>query len=147
MLYGAYAFAEKLGVRFYLHGDVVPDGKITFAIPQLDETHKPIFNLRGVNPWGWHPQGIDAWSTDDYKALLTQLAKLRMNFIGIHCYPEGHPLAEPTVWHGLPGDFDATGKVQNSYPSRYFNTLHTPKAEKYIPTKDKRLCLWWINVV
>ena len=135
VLYGAYAFAEKLGVRFYLHGDVVPDGKVTFAIPQLDETHKPIFNLRGVNPWGWHPQGIDAWSTDDYKAVLTQLAKLRMNFIGIHCYPEGHPLAEPTVWHGLPGDFDTTGKVQNSYPSRYFNTLHTPKAEKYIPTK------------
>ena len=135
VLYGAYAFAEKLGVRFYLHGDVIPDGKVTFAIPQLDETHKPIFNLRGVNPWGWHPQGIDAWSTDDYKAVLTQLAKLRMNFIGIHCYPEGHPLAEPTVWHGLPGDFDTAGKVQNSYPSRYFNTLHTPKAEKYIPTK------------
>lgn len=25
VLHGAYAFAEKLGVRFYLHGDVVPD--------------------------------------------------------------------------------------------------------------------------
>ena len=112
VLYGAYAFAEKLGVRFYLHGDVIPDGKIPFAIPQLDETHKPIFNLRGVNPWGWHPQGIDAWSTDDYKALLTQLARLRMNFIGIHCYPEGHPLAEPTVWHGLPGDFDTTERCR-----------------------------------
>ena len=135
VLYGAYAFAEKLGVRFYLHGDVVPDGKIPLAIPQLNETCKPIFALRGVNPWGWHPQGIDAWNADDYKAILTQLAKLRMNFIGIHSYPEGLPLAEPTVWHGLSGDFDASGQVQNSYPSRYFNTLHTPKAEKYIPTR------------
>ena len=27
-LYGAYRLAEHLGVRFYLHGDVVPDGKI-----------------------------------------------------------------------------------------------------------------------
>jgi len=135
VLYGAYAFAEKLGVRFYLHGDVVPDGKIPLVIPPLNENHKPIFSLRGVNPWGWHPQGIDAWSTDDYKAVLTQLAKLRMNFIGIHSYPEGHPLAEPTVWHGLSVDFDATGKVKNSYPSRYFNTLHTPQAENYIPTR------------
>jgi hypothetical protein len=135
VLYGAYAFAEKLGVRFYLHDDVVPDEKIPFTIRELDETHKPIFILRGVNPWGWHPQGIDAWSTDDYKALLTQMVKLRMNFIGIHCYPEGHPLAEPTVWHGLAGDFDSTGKVHRSYPSRYFNTLHTPKEESYIPTR------------
>ena len=27
-LYGAYALAEKLGVRFYLHGDVIPDEQI-----------------------------------------------------------------------------------------------------------------------
>ena len=39
VLYGAYAFAEKLGVRFYLHGDVIPDEKIPFALPVLDETH------------------------------------------------------------------------------------------------------------
>ena len=25
VLYGAYRYAERLGVRFYLHGDVVPD--------------------------------------------------------------------------------------------------------------------------
>jgi hypothetical protein len=141
VLYGAYAFAEKLGIRFYLHGDVIPDGKIPLVIPQLNESHKPIFNLRGVNPWGWHPQGIDAWSTDDYKVLLTQLARLRMNFIGIHCYPEGHPLAEPTVWHGLTGDFDSTGKVHSSYLSRYFNTLHTPKAENYVPTRTSDFSL------
>jgi len=40
VLYGAYAFVGKLGVRFYLHGDVVPDGKIPFTIPQLDETYR-----------------------------------------------------------------------------------------------------------
>ena len=122
-LYGAYAFAEKLGVRFYLHGDVIPDERIPFAIPKLDETHRPLFGLRGVNPWGSHPFGFDAWGADDYKAVFTQLAKLRMNFLGIHCYPEGHPYAEPTVWHGLPGDFDAQGRVRLSYVSHYYNTL------------------------
>ncbi len=135
VLYGAYAFAEKLGVRFYLHGDVIPDGKIPFALPALDETRQSLFELRGVNPWGSHPFGFDAWSVDDYKAVFTQLAKMRMNFLGVHCYPEGHPYAEPTVWHGLAGDFDAQGRVKSSYVSRYFNTLLTPAWGDFLPKK------------
>jgi len=135
LLYGAYAFAEKLGIRFYLHGDVVPDEKIRFSLPVLDETRRPLFTLRGVNPWGSHPFGFDAWSTDDYKAIFTQLAKMRMNFLGIHCYPEGHPYAEPTVWHGLTGDFDPQGHVKSSYPSRYYNTLITTAWGGYLPKK------------
>jgi hypothetical protein len=123
VLYGAYAFIEKLGVRFYLHGDVIPDGKIPLALPVLDETRQPLFELRGINPWGCHPAGMDAWSADDYKAVFAQLAKMRMNFLGIHTYPDGRPFAEPTVWHGLAGDFDAQGQVRFSYPSHYFSTL------------------------
>ncbi|HOD81663.1 MAG: Di-glucose binding within endoplasmic reticulum [Planctomycetes bacterium ADurb.Bin126] len=121
-LYGAYRFAEKLGVRFYLHGDVAGDERLT-AIPDMDETGRPLFALRGVNPWGSHPFGFDAWSSDDYKAIFAQLAKMRMNFLGVHCYPEGHPYAEPTVWLGTRGDFDDRGRVTASYPSHYFNTL------------------------
>ncbi len=122
-LYGAYAFIEKTGIRFYLHGDVIPDAQIAFTLPKLDETRAPLFALRGINPWGWHPFGMDAWSADDYKAVIGQLAKMKMNFIGIHCYPEGHPQAEPTVWHGVSSDFDEHGNVKHSYVSRYFNTL------------------------
>jgi hypothetical protein len=99
-LYGAYRFVENLGVRFYLHGDVIPDRRLA-RIPDMNETGKPLFGLRGVNPWGWHPFGIDAWSASDYKAVFTQLAKMRMNFLGFHCYPDGRPGAEPAVWHGL----------------------------------------------
>jgi len=131
LLYGAYRFAEKLGVRFCLHGDVIPDERLA-AIPDIEEAGKPIFALRGVNPWGAHAFGIDAWGTDDYKAVITQMAKMRMNFIGMHCYPEGHPYAEPTVWHGLTGDFDpATGMVSKSYVTRYFNTLLSPAWGNY----------------
>jgi hypothetical protein len=133
-LYGAYRWAEKLGVRFYLHGDVVPDRRLA-EIPDPDETGKPLFGLRGVNPWGSHPFGFDAWDSDDYEAVFTQLAKMRMNFLGIHCYPEGHPYAEPTVWHGLPGDFDARGRVKFSYPSHYYNTLVTGHWGSILPKK------------
>lgn len=122
VLYGAYRFVETLGVRFYLHGDVVPDERLA-AWPVVHETGKPLFRLRGLNPWGSHPFGFDAWATDNYKALFTQLAKMRMNFLGLHCYPEGHPYAEPTVWLGTRGDFDQQGRVTFSYPAHYFNTL------------------------
>ena len=32
-LYGAYRLAEHLGVRFYMHGDVVPDEPMALAMP------------------------------------------------------------------------------------------------------------------
>jgi hypothetical protein len=133
-LYGAYRFAEKLGVRFYLHGDVIPDERLA-TIPPMDETGKPLFALRGLNPWGSHPFGFDAWGTDDYKAIFTQLTKLRMNFLGIHCYPEGAPFAEPTVWHGLAADCDAQGRVKFSFPSHYFNTLVRGFGQSFLPKK------------
>ena len=59
VLYGAYAFAEKLGVRFYLHGDAIPDEKIPFVLPVLDETHAPLFALRGLQPFHDFPEGPD----------------------------------------------------------------------------------------
>ena len=88
-----------------------------------------------MNPWGSHPFGFDAWGADDYKAVFTQLAKLRMNFLGIHCYPEGAPYAEPTVWMGLPGDFDQQGRVKSSYVSHYYNTLEEGHGGPILPKK------------
>ena len=122
-LYGAYRLAEHLGVRFFLHGDVIPDKQVAWKMPELDEIGKPLFELRGLNPWGSHPFGFDLWNADDYQAHLAQMAKMRMNFIGMHCYPEGHPYAEPTVWVGEDGDFDRGGRVTFSYPSSYYNAL------------------------
>lgn len=132
VLYGAYAFAEKLGVRFYLHGDVVPDGKIPLHIPKLNETRKPFFELRGIQPFHDFPDGPDWWNQDDYLAYVDQLAKMRMNFIGLHCYPyrwdkvpdktERMIGPEPLVWFGLPQDINPDGTVKSSYPTWWDNT-------------------------
>ncbi|MHB1461053.1 MAG: malectin domain-containing carbohydrate-binding protein [Armatimonadota bacterium] len=120
-LYGVYRFAEKLGVRFYLHGDVIPDERLRH-IPNVNETGKPVFDTRGIQPFHDFSEGPDWWSTDDYLSYITQLAKMRMNFIGLHCYPEG--MAEPAVWIGLPEDVGPNGKVKFSYPSTWANTAH-----------------------
>ena len=122
-LYGAYRFAETLGVRFELEGDVIPDDRIRFAIPDLDETHAPLFETRGIQPFHDFTEGPDWWSAGDYKAYFAQMAKLRLNFAGFHCYPEGGVGPEPLVWIGLPEDVNEDGTVKFSYPSRWASTV------------------------
>jgi hypothetical protein len=122
MLYGTYSFIENLGIRFYLEGDVIPDQKIIWEKPDIYKIGKPIFELRGLNPWGSHPFGFDQWNADDYKAIIGQMTKMRMNFIGMHCYLT-HPYDEPTVWVGEKEDINSDGTVKTAYPARYYNTL------------------------
>jgi len=122
-LYAAYRFAERLGVRFYLDGDVIPDAQAPWQLPLLEERAAPLFALRGIQPFHDFPEGPDWWNRDDYLAIIGQLPKLRLNFLGLHTYPEDRPNAEPTVWIGLPADIGEGGKVKFSYPSSYQNTL------------------------
>ena len=123
LLYGAYQLAEKMGIRFYLEGDVVPEKKLTGLNLDLDETGRPLFPIRGIQPFHDFPEGPDWWTLENYKAILGQLPKLRMNFFGLHTYPEKNPNAEPTVWIGQAGDAADDGKVNSSYPASYQNTL------------------------
>jgi len=116
-LWGAYRLAEHLGVRFYMHGDVAPDETIPFALPALDEKRKPLFALRGIQPFHDFPEGPDWWTRDDYKAIIGQLPKLGMNFFGLHTY-----FGEPEVWIGLPEDINPDGTVKTAYPAAWCMT-------------------------
>jgi hypothetical protein len=119
-LYGAYRFAEKLGVRFYLHGDVVPESPLG-VVPDVNETGRPKFAVRGGLPFHDFPEGPDWWNRDDYLAYTSQLAKQRQNFLGFHTYSH-LDVEEPQVWIGLPEDHDASGQVRFSYPAAWANT-------------------------
>ncbi|HEY3414556.1 MAG TPA: malectin domain-containing carbohydrate-binding protein [Armatimonadota bacterium] len=122
-LYGAYALCERLGVRFYLHSDVIPDKRIPARLPIINERGRPLFALRGIQPFHDFPEGPDWWSEDACRAVIGQLPKLRMNFIGLHTYPE--PIAEPATWIGQVSDMDANGRVNAGYPAAWFNTALT----------------------
>ncbi len=121
LLHAAYRFAEHLGVRFSLHGDILPDERLA-SLPVMEEDGRPLFAVRGILPFHDFTEGPDWWNADDYKAHLAQLAKLRMNFLGLHCYPEGGVGPEPLVWIGLPDDVREDGDVEFSYPSRWAST-------------------------
>jgi hypothetical protein len=81
-MYAAYRFAEHLGVRFYLHGDVIPVSRIEFELTDLNQDAKPQFEIRGVMPFYGFPDAEDEWSVDNYKTVLGQLPKLGMNYFG-----------------------------------------------------------------
>ena len=116
-LYGAYALAEQLGVRFGLDEDVIPDQRTAWRMPIVDVVCKPRFAIRGLNSWGTYWQGLDWWNQADYEGLISQMVKLRLNFIGFHTYPCWNAACGPeaTVWIGLPEDVDQHGDVRFGY--------------------------------
>ncbi|MFO8001939.1 MAG: hypothetical protein R6U46_11895, partial [Marinilabilia sp.] len=81
-LYASYRFAEKLGCRFYLHGDVIPDQKISLDITGFDEQGQPVtrngrqWETRGAQPFQNFPPGAVMWGQDDWKMYLSQLPKM-----------------------------------------------------------------------
>ncbi len=122
VLYGVYRFAEKLGVRFYLHGEVVPDRPGALPRESFEERGRPLFDVRGLQPFHDFAEGPDWWNADDYRAHLGQMAKMRMNFLGLHTYPESQVGPEPTVWIGLEDQMDERGRVTAAYPASYHTT-------------------------
>jgi hypothetical protein len=140
VLYGAYTFAENLGIRFYIHGDVVPDGKITFKLPVLHETHMPLFGLRGLQPFHDFPEGPDWWTQDEWLSVVSQTAKMRMNFIGLHSYPFHNTNLgpEPTVWVGLSEDVNEDGTVKSADITTWYNTQKYQPYGCYKPGKTSQ---------
>ncbi len=91
-MYGVYGLLEDYyGVGFYLGHDVIP-AKKSFYLPDVNETKKPSMRIRGFLPWTNFPQSATVYSWADWKFIIDQAAKMRMNFIHIHNYngQEGH---------------------------------------------------------
>ena len=56
------------------------------GIPRLHSINTPTFDKRGLQPFHDFASGPDWWSEDDYKSILSQMAKAKMNFLGLHTY-------------------------------------------------------------
>jgi hypothetical protein len=142
-LYAAYELAQQLGVVFALHGDVLPDA--TKALPLARCASAPLstcirvqsidlapeFAHRGLQPFHDFTSGPDWWSSSMYKHVIANLAKMKMNFVGLHTYPFGRNGSaqsqaknEPTVWVGPPEGLTADGSVKPAYAytTSYANT-------------------------
>ncbi len=86
-LYGVYGLLDDhYEVGFYMGGDVLPQHKTAFYLPDPDEYKKPAMYIRGFLPWTNFPQSATVYSWEDWKFIIDQTAKMRMNFIQIHNY-------------------------------------------------------------
>ena len=86
-LYGVYGLLEDhFNVSFYFSGDVFPTEKTVLQIPTLNETITPAVHIRGVLPWTNFPQSATSYSIEDWKFVIDQMARMRMNLLNIHNY-------------------------------------------------------------
>ncbi|MDR3716738.1 MAG: carbohydrate-binding protein [Puia sp.] len=94
LLYGVYGFLEEhIGISFHFDGDILPAKKSPAeCFPDIDETKTPAVEVRGLLPWTNFPQSATSYSWEDWKYVLDQMAKMRLNFLQIHNYSgeEGH---------------------------------------------------------
>jgi hypothetical protein len=123
-LYGVYRLLESTGLRYGIDGDVLPDEKFDPDLLSLNESGKPRFDKRGLQPFHDFNVGPDWWNLSDYNAVLSQMAKLRLNFIGFHTYPSWNKSAGPeaNVWIGLPENVDLQGNVKTGYEAGVVTT-------------------------
>lgn len=87
LLYGVYGLLEDhLGMRFYMSGDVFPEDQFSGKLPYIDEEKTPQMAIRGFLPWTNFPQSATIYSWNDWRFIIDQAAKMRMNFILVHNY-------------------------------------------------------------
>ena len=87
VLYGVYGLLEDhYGIGFYLGGDVLPEKKQPLIPARLYETKNPAVAIRGFLPWTNFPQSATSYSWEDWKFIIDQMAKMRLNFLHIHNY-------------------------------------------------------------
>ena len=159
-LYAAYTLAERLGVRFDSHADLLPDPTAPGGLPlarcassplPVDSaatatSSTPTFAYRGLQPFHDFVEGPDWWNEDAYKHVIDQIAKMKMNFIGLHTYPyHAHAPTrtgtnEPTVWVGVKEELAEDGTILvdggGAYPTSYANTLRGEWAEAALATSN-----------
>jgi len=112
-LWAVYELVERWGVRYLLHGDVLPEKAGRFRLPEREVTLTPTLTVRQWRVINEHAMGPVSWGLADYRVMLDQLAKLKFNRIFAYIWP-----LQPFV------DYQAGG-IQRRSAEMYFG-FHFP---------------------
>jgi hypothetical protein len=81
-MYGAYDWLERQGIVFQLTGDILPEQPKNLVLEGLDVREQPSLSRRGcflMNDEG----NMSSTSFREYQNVITQMAKLKMNYLQI----------------------------------------------------------------
>ena len=80
-MWAVYELIERWGVRYLLHGDVLPDVPGEFHLPKEDIVIEPKLRVRQWRVIDDFACGTESWGMADYRPVLGQLAKMKFNRI------------------------------------------------------------------
>ncbi|MEA1951603.1 MAG: hypothetical protein U9N87_09470, partial [Planctomycetota bacterium] len=86
-LWAVYELVERWGVRYLLHGDVLPKTPGKLKLPAKPIVMEPVFRVRQWRVVNDFPSGPESWGMADYRPVLDQLAKLKFNRILVSTWP------------------------------------------------------------
>ena len=86
-LCAAYTFLEKGGYIFDITGPVLPKQFNWEAVKSYQEKIIPAVKKRGIRQHINFPMDLSAWSLNDAKSYIQNLARMRFNYITFHSYP------------------------------------------------------------
>jgi hypothetical protein len=86
LLNGVYDLLQRLGVRFYLDGEVVPRTLDLDGLRALDVEVQPRLDVRGIAPLHDFLNGPSVYSFEDWRDLLIRARRMRMNLLVLNSY-------------------------------------------------------------
>jgi len=86
-MWAVFELVERWGVRYLLHGDVLPEKPGSFRLPDTDTTLEPALTVRQWRVVNEHAMGPVSWGLGDYRPVLDQLAKLKFNRLFAYIWP------------------------------------------------------------
>ena len=93
VLWGVYDLVERWGVRYELHGDILPDRPGTLRLPGRPVVCEPDLRLRSFRTYNDFANNECLWPAADHEVLLDQLVKLRFNAI-LFCVRPSDPFID-----------------------------------------------------
>jgi hypothetical protein len=86
-MWAVFELVERWGVRYLLHGDVLPEERGPFRLPETDITLEPALKVRQWRVINEHAMGPVSWGLADYRPVVDQLCKLKFNRIFAYIWP------------------------------------------------------------
>ncbi|MEQ1861421.1 MAG: hypothetical protein ABMA13_15975 [Chthoniobacteraceae bacterium] len=135
-LWAVHELGYRFGIRHLLHGDFMPLEKPAFTLEGFDVVLEPRVKERAWSGFLGRPFGAEAWSIDEQKRLLGQLAKLKFTHFVIPA--KVTPFAAIRVDGDTPGRkaFKGAKEFANAdLASDYIKRLKAAAAEAGIETR------------